>query len=60
MERAKAAGVKFGRKPVSIDGAAVSRMMRESWSVREMAKALGASPSSVQRKVTELRKGEQT
>lgn len=54
IERARANGVRFGRRPVPIDDEALAKMKAERWSLREMAAALRVGRSSVHRRMKEL------
>lgn len=58
IERAKAQGVKFGRKQAKIDEASLKKMMIDKWSIRQMAKALGVGVGSVHRRICRIQAAE--
>jgi len=54
LERAKAQGAILGRRPAVFDRQRVFDLHRSGASVREIAKALGAKPSTIQRAIGQM------
>lgn len=54
VERARERGVHLGRPRVQLDEGALRRMKQEGWGLREMARALNASPATVKARLGEL------
>jgi DNA invertase Pin-like site-specific DNA recombinase len=55
LARARAAGAVLGRPTIQVDPAALMRLQREGLSVRQIARALQTSKSTIERKLRKLK-----